>query len=204
MNSKRSPEAREYFRRGGWSRSGVEKDTGPMIEAVLIGVAAGGLKALGELLPLFYLNPGFAVIIVQHRQDNCGFELIDILSRVCQRPVKEAQQLEVVRPGVIYIAPGGYHLLVEGDQTFSLSNDTPVNYARPSIDAFFESAAAVYEDRLVGIILTGANADGAAGLAAIKRAGGLTVVQEPAIAEAPSMPREAIRASRVDHVLPLR
>ena len=103
----------------------------------------------------------------------------------------------------IYIAPPNYHLLVEADRTFSLSIDEPVNYARPSIDVLFETAADVYKTNLIGVILTGANTDGSHGLKRIKETGGLSVVQDPSTAEADTMPRAAIAAVDVDYVLPL-
>ncbi len=103
----------------------------------------------------------------------------------------------------IYIAPPNYHLLVEADRTFSLSIDEPVNYARPSINVLFETAADVYKTNLVGVILTGANADGSHGLKRIKETGGLSVVQDPSTAEADTMPKAAIAAVDVDYVLPL-
>jgi two-component system chemotaxis response regulator CheB len=117
--------------------------------------------------------------------------------------VKEAEEKETAVPGTVYVAPANYHLLLEDDRTFSLTLESRVRFARPSIDVLFESAADVYGSRLIGIILTGANDDGSRGLAAIKKRGGLAVVQDPTGAEVDTMPRAALRAAEVDFVLPL-
>ncbi|HEX6894684.1 MAG TPA: chemotaxis protein CheB, partial [Bryobacteraceae bacterium] len=106
------------------------------------------------------------------------------------------------RPGTVYIAPANYHLLVEKD-SLALSTESPVGWARPSIDVLFESAADAWGERVIGVILTGANSDGSLGLARIKEAGGLTIAQDPSEAEFPVMPRAAMAASRIDHVLTL-
>jgi two-component system chemotaxis response regulator CheB len=117
--------------------------------------------------------------------------------------VKEADEKERPANGMAYIAPPNYHLLFENDQSFTLTVDERVNYARPSIDVLFETAAEAYKDTLIGIILTGANTDGSRGLKKIKDFGGLTIVQDPATAESDSMPRAAILTTQVDHVLPI-
>jgi two-component system chemotaxis response regulator CheB len=106
-------------------------------------------------------------------------------------------------PGMAYLAPPNYHLLLEPDRTFTLTIDERVNYARPSIDVLFETAAEAYKDKLIGIILTGANNDGSKGLKKIKEFGGLAIVQDPETAEVASMPRAAILTSVVDHIIPL-
>lgn len=174
-----------------------------MIEAVVLGVSAGGLTALSTLLPALTPDYKNALVIVQHLQDSRPSALVSILRPKCRIPLKEADMGEHLLGGTIYLAPPGYHLLIEASRTFSLSEDRPVNFARPSIDVLFESAADVFEDRVAGVILTGANSDGATGLAAIKKAGGITIVQDPDTAESPVMPRAAIRATKVDHLLGL-
>ena len=174
-----------------------------MIDTVAIGVSAGGLNALSVVLPKLPGDLGLTIVIVQHvheDSDNYMAEHLDGISAIC---VQEAAEKSALQPGHAYIAPPGYHLLVEEDRTFSLNADPPVNYARPSVDVFFESAAEVFEDKLVGIILTGANSDGARGLAAIKEAGGLAVVQDPVTAESSMMPSAAIEAIEVDHIFEL-
>lgn len=172
-----------------------------MIEAVVIGVSAGGMKALGALLPKLAQEPPYAVIIVQHVREGSDNFLVDYLDRISPIRVMEAEEKEFIRPGNAYVAPPGYHLLVEEDRTFSLSSDPPVNFARPSIDVLFESAADVFEDRLIGVILTGANSDGAKGLARIEAGGGTAVVQDPATAESPVMPLAAIRETKMNRIL---
>lgn len=168
-----------------------------------MGVSLGGMGALNCILP--YLPSDFAlpVIIVQHTRSTSDNFLAHCLNEKCNLKVKEADEKENILRGVIYIAPPNYHLMVENDRTFSLSIDEPVNYARPSIDVLFETAADVYGINLIGLILTGANADGSQGLKRIKGAGGLAIVQDPRRAEADTMPRAAIMAADVDYVLPL-
>ncbi len=174
-----------------------------MIEAVVIGASAGGLQALTMLISLLPKNFDKAMIVVRHVQEGSDDFLARHLDDISDIRVREANEKEVILSGTVYVAPAGYHLLVEDDRTFSLSTEGPVSFARPSIDVLFESAAEVYADRLVGVILTGANSDGARGLHDVKQAGGLAVVQDPKTAESPAMPRAAIDATHVDHVLEL-
>jgi two-component system chemotaxis response regulator CheB len=172
-------------------------------EAIVIGVSAGGMNALGTILPCFPADFALPVIIVQHMDPNSHDYLADHLNRKCNIQVKEAEDKESIINGVAYIAPANYHLLLEEDRTLSLSVDDLVNYSRPSIDVMFETAADVYTKRLVGVVLTGANADGSKGLTKIKTLGGLAVVQDPATAHVDYMPKAAIASTRVDHILPL-
>lgn len=174
-----------------------------MIEAVVIGVSAGGLNALTTLVPPLPKDFGIALVIVQHLTEGSDDLLVRHLDGISAIRVKEADEKEAILPGTAYVAPAGYHLLVENDKTFSLSVEAPVNFARPSVDVLFESAADVYADRLAGLILTGTNSDGALGLNAVKRAGGLALVQDPDTAESPPMPNAAIAATQVDHILKL-
>ena len=143
------------------------------------------------------------VVVVQHRgPEDDGF-FAQYLDQRCAVQVKEAEEKEEAAPGMVYLAPANYHLLLEDDRTFSLTMESRVRFARPSIDVLFESAADVYGSRLIGIVLTGANDDGSRGLAAIKKRGGLAIVQDPASAEVATMPRAALQAAEVDFVLPL-
>lgn len=128
--------------------------------------------------------------------------LVEVLSARAALPVREPDDKEPLAPGVVYVAPPGYHLLVERDATFSLSVDEAVNFSRPSLDVLFESAADALGASLVGVVLSGASDDGAAGLAAIARAGGVTIVQAPASAEVPTMPEAALAALTPHHILP--
>lgn len=172
-------------------------------EAVVIGASSGGWEALAEIfqsLPNKYPLP---IIVAQHLhplQDVYFFTRMDDL---CKLSVKDADEKELIKPGFVYFAPANYHLLIEKDKSFSLSIDAQVNFSRPSIDVLFESAAEVYRDKLVGVILSGGNHDGAKGLKMIKKNHGLTVVQDPATSKTEYMPQAAIQEVDVDHILPL-
>lgn len=171
-------------------------------EIVVVGMSLGGLRALEVLLAGLPKSFPVPVAVVQHRHKDSD----DMLSRSLQPhsalPLKDAEDKEVIVPGRVYFAPADYHLLVEAG-SFALSTEAPVSYARPSIDVLFESAADAYRERVIGVILTGANHDGAQGLAKIKAHGGLTVVQEPATAESRTMPDAAIAAVAIDWIMPL-
>ncbi len=169
-----------------------------------MGVSAGGMEALGAIFPDLSADFPLPVIVVQHQHPTSDDFLVHYLNERCSLKVKQAEEKESILPGVIYIAPPDYHLMVEEDRTFSLSVDEPVNYARPSIDVLFETAADVYGARLAGLILTGASSDGSLGLKRIKESGGLTMVQDPETAEVDFMPRAAVGATEVDYVLTLK
>jgi two-component system chemotaxis response regulator CheB len=143
------------------------------------------------------------LVVVVHMPATRASRLADLFALRTGYAVREARDKEPVLPGCAYFAAPGYHLAIERDRSLSLSCEEPVQYARPSIDVLMESAADAYGSALAGIVLTGANHDGAAGLAAIGGAGGLTVVQSPAEAQVPTMPAQAIRARAPDLVLPL-
>ncbi len=175
----------------------------PTSKAIVIGVSAGGFKALHLLLPLFGKDIGIPIMVVQHRGTDDDAWLAASLNKKCSLKVKEAMDKEPVVPGTIYLAPSGYHLLVEKDFSLALSVDEPVCYSRPSIDVLFESAAEAYGLDLIGIVLTGANSDGSDGIIAIKAKGGYTIAQDPATAEVDYMPRAAIKTNAVDTVLAL-
>ena len=172
-------------------------------EAIVIGVSAGGMNALSTVLSGLSDDFALPIIIVQHMDPNSRDYLSDHLDQKCNIQVKEAEDKENIMDGVAYIAPANYHLLLEEDRTFSLSVDDLVNYSRPSIDVMFETAADVYRRKLVGVVLTGANADGSEGLTKIKAMGGLAVVQDPATAHVDYMPKAAIASTKVDHILSL-
>ena len=167
-----------------------------MYKAVVIGTSHGGLEALKLILP--QLEKGFplAVIVVLHIGDHNNDVFIRILNGLCSLPVKEAESNEAILPGHIYFAPPNYHLLVEDDLTFSLSTDEKLNYSRPSIDILFESAAWAYKRKLIAVILSGANSDGAHGMKTVKSFGGKTVIQNPCHAISPTMPRFALKIAR--------
>ncbi len=172
-------------------------------EAIVMGVSAGGMEALSTILPDLSADFPIPVMVVQHQHPTSDDFLIRYLNERCGLKVKQADEKEDILPGVIYIAPPNYHLMVEEDRTFSLSIDPPVHFARPSIDVLFETAVDAYGPRLVGVILTGASSDGSHGLKRLKESGGLAMVQDPETAESDIMPRAAVDATEVDYVLPL-
>ena len=185
------------------SHEAVEAAAARPIEAVVIGASAGGFEALLAILqglPRTYPMPLVAVL---HLPDNHESRLAELFGYRLALQAREAQDKESLAPGVVYFAPSGYHLLVENDYSFSLSCEERVSYARPSIDVLFSSAADAYGPGLAGILLTGANFDGAAGMAGMRVAGALTVVQDPASAEVPTMPEAALRRMSPDLILPL-
>lgn len=173
------------------------------IDAVVMGASAGGVDALCELLPAVPVRMRASILIVLHLPRDRPSVLAEIFGARCRRPVREPVDKEPIEPGAVYVAPPDYHMLVDAGPQVSLSADDLVNYSRPSIDVLFESAADFYGDRLLGIILTGANEDGAEGLAAVHRAGGVTVVQTPEGAQAPFMLVSALKLTAADFVLTL-
>lgn len=173
------------------------------IDAIVIGASAGGLPALQAILACLPGDYPWPVVVAQHLSPDSFSAAPELLASDCRLSVREAADKEPIRAGVVFLAPPNYHLLIETDHVFSLSIDEKVNFARPSIDVLFESASHVYGAALVGVILTGANKDGAQGLRCIKQKGGLAIVQDPSTAEADTMPRAAIAATQVDEILPL-
>ncbi|MES2885206.1 MAG: chemotaxis protein CheB [Pseudomonadota bacterium] len=171
--------------------------------AVVVGCSAGGVQALSTLLEGLAANLPYPVIVVCHTGSEDSEMLRDVLALKSAVLVQEAQERHAPEPGIVYLAPAGYHLLLESDGRFALSVDARVCYSRPSIDVLFESAVAVHAQQLVGVVLTGANDDGAQGLKAIRNAGGLGIVQSPREAAAAAMPEAAIRIAGADHILPL-
>jgi two-component system chemotaxis response regulator CheB len=164
------------------------------VEAVVAGASAGALDALSAILPALPNDYPVPVFVVVHLPPDKKSILADLLRAKCRVDVREAEDKEPIRAGTVYIAPPDYHLLVEADRRLSLSSEEPVFYSRPSIDVLFETAVDAYGAGLVGVVLTGANSDGARGLRAIADAGGLTLVQRPDLAYAPAMPQAALAA----------
>ncbi|WP_341964296.1 chemotaxis protein CheB [Pseudomonas sp. RC10] len=185
--------------------SGAQSDSPalPRVDAIVIGASAGGVEAL---LKIFRpLRKGFKlpIVAVLHLPDERRSLLAEVFAAQLGIPVKEADDKESIAPGTLYFAGPGYHLSVEADKTFSFSQEERVYHSRPSIDILFESAADAYDARLAGVLLTGANNDGAKGMARIKEYGGLTVVQDPADAVARTMPDAALALHTPDFLLPL-
>jgi two-component system chemotaxis response regulator CheB len=174
-------------------------------DIVVVGASLGGLRAVSELLEVLPDGVDLPVVLAQHRApDTERDSLAALLRRHTHRTVVEPGDKDPIRPQHVYVAPPDYHLLVDTPGSFALSTGERVQYARPSVDVLFESAADAYGERTIGIVLTGANADGAAGLLAIRDVGGVTIVQDPETAEARQMPDAAIRATAADAVLPVR
>jgi two-component system, chemotaxis family, protein-glutamate methylesterase/glutaminase len=171
-------------------------------DVVAIGASLGGLSAIETLLEALPKSYPAAVVIVQHRRADAGSGLLELLRSHSALPVSEPEDKQPLEPGHVYLAPPNYHMLVERG-LLSLSIDPPVAFARPSIDVLFESVADAYGARALAVVLTGKNHDGAAGAAAIKRHGGVVLVQDPGSAEAPETPSAALAATRVDAVLRL-
>lgn len=163
------------------------------VQAIVIGASAGAIQALSRILPALPADYPIPVLVVVHVPPD-GSDIALLFEGRCAVTVREPDDKEPILPGCVYFAPSDYHLLVAEDRTVSLSVDEPVLYSRPSIDVLFESAAEVFGPALVGVILTGANEDGAHGLRAIAEAGGHALVESPGEAFAPAMPAAAIAA----------
>ncbi len=171
-------------------------------DIVVVGTSTGGLKALQTLLSGLSADFPLPVVVVQHRGKDSDGELCEFLARGAALPVTEPEDKEELSPGHVYLAARDYHLLVE-NRSFALSTDAPVAFARPSIDLLFESAAEQFRERTIGVILTGANRDGARGLASVKAGGGVTIVEDPNAAASREMPDAAIALMKPDLILSL-
>jgi two-component system, chemotaxis family, protein-glutamate methylesterase/glutaminase len=169
-------------------------------DAIVIGASAGGVEAVSTLLDALPASFGAAVALVIHVPPANDNLLARVLAPHCALPLREAADKDPVEPGTVYVAPPGYHLLIEPEKTFALSLDAPVHFSRPSIDVLFESAAHAYRERLLGIVLTGANADGAEGLRIVRELGGAAWVQQPASAYTQAMPAAAIARAGADRI----
>lgn len=175
----------------------------PRFKAVAIGISTGGIATLKPLLGALPADFPLPLLIVQHIGAATGDKVALLLDELCAIHVKEADEGELPVGGTVYLAPPNYHLLVEPDGRLGLSTDPPVNFARPSVDVLFETAAEAYGDGVIGVVLTGAGYDGSRGLKRIKEKGGIAVVQDPKDAAASSMPERALMAVQPDYVLPL-
>ena len=170
------------------------------IEIIAIGASSGGVETVLEILtplPNGFRTP---IIVVQHIRDSSETGRCALYEKIIGIPVKEIEQYQPIQHNAIYLAPGNYHCYVENDRTFSLSVDQKENYSRPSIDVLFESVSKVFGASALGVLLTGANHDGAKGLGSIRARGGLAIVQDPSEAKFAAMPQEAIRADNVDYI----
>jgi len=170
---------------------------------VAIGTSLGGFNALLSVLKALPADLPVPVLIVQHRGPASDGGLVDLLQRYTSLRVVEAEDKTPLVPATVFVAPADYHLLVEELGSLALSTEGPVRSARPSIDVLFETAADAYGPALIGVLLTGASADGAHGLARVKARGGRAIVQDPATAECATMPAAGLAATAVDYILPL-
>ena len=173
----------------------------PPYAALVIGGSSGAIDALLTLLPAIPPSLQAAVLVVLHMPRDPRSRLLEVFRPHCALPLQEAQDQVLIQPGTVYFSPPDYHLLIDQGPRVALSVDAPVHYSRPSIDVLFESAADFYGDQLVGMLLSGANEDGARGLQAIQAAGGLVIVQDPASAAVSTMPRSALARVAAQHVL---
>ncbi|MCD6018100.1 MAG: chemotaxis protein CheB [Bacteroidetes bacterium] len=173
-----------------------------LYDAIVIGVSAGGINAMKKMFSMLPKHFAIPIIIVSHISARSDNQWIRFLNEKSNLALKEADEKEIIEPGKVYFPPANYHLLIEKDRTFSFTIDEKINFARPSIDVLFESAADAYKNKLIGIVLTGSNSDGTSGLKRIKDLGGLTIVQDPEDAEYDFMPESAISIGP-DHILPL-
>jgi two-component system chemotaxis response regulator CheB len=176
-------------------------------DLIAVGASWGGLEALRTLLRGLPADLDATIVIAQHRSpESHPTAFRDLLGAVTPLPVREGDDKEPLRRGHVYVAPPDYHMLVESDETLALSTEAAVAYSRPSIDVLLETAAEAYRDRCVGVVLTGANEDGAHGLARVRELGGAAIVQDPETAERAEMPAAALaavpdaRVARVDEM----
>lgn len=172
-------------------------------DVVALGASAGGLQALSKLLAQLPAEFPATIVVVQHLDPHHRSLMAEILSRRTGLRVKQAADGDYLAPATVFVAPPDRHMLVNPDGSVSLSQSELVHFVRPSVDLLFESVAAAYRERAIGVVLTGTGSDGAMGTQAIKRVGGVVVVQSEDDAEFPGMPGAAIRTGSVDFVLPL-
>ncbi len=172
-------------------------------EAIVIGASSGGLEAFYKIFSKFHEDFSIPIFLVQHIKEGSDNYYVQHINRASSLDVLEAVDKIKINRGKAYVAPPGYHLLVEDKTSLSLSADPRVNFSRPSIDVLFDSAAHVYKDKVIGVLLTGANSDGALGIKKIHDLGGYTIVQNPETALSSEMPRSALAITKVDEVLEL-
>lgn len=174
-----------------------------MTRLVVVGASSGGIEAISTFLAKLPVSLNIHVIIVLHIGNNKINTFLTQLNNKTSFLVKEAEEKEPIIPKTVYFAPPNYHIQIEDNQTISLSTDVKVNFSRPSIDVLFETAAWVYKDKLIGILLTGSNNDGAIGLLEIKKHGGKTIVENPKTAFSRTMPYTATTLFEPDYILNL-
>lgn len=174
-----------------------------VVDAVAIGASLGGIEALQTIFAVLPADFPAAILLVQHRPNNYHGMLAEILGWHTPLRVKEAEDGESLRNGIVFLAPPGYHLLVNPGGVLSLSKAPKVHHVRPSADPLFESVARVFGPRAIAVVLTGGDDDGSSGVQFIRKGGGVVIAQDPQSCAAPGMPQSAIATGCVDHVLPL-
>ncbi|GFP74180.1 chemotaxis protein CheB [Clostridium fungisolvens] len=170
---------------------------------VVIGASAGGIEAIATILKVINRDFPVPIVIVQHLSPESDGYLIKYFDSICRLKVKEAEEKEKITSGYVYIAPPNYHLLIEKDETLSLTVEDKENYSRPSIDVLFETASDCFKHKLIGVILTGANGDGSKGLKTIKQYGGMAIIEDPNTAAVSLMPQIASKTLQADYIIPL-
>jgi two-component system, chemotaxis family, protein-glutamate methylesterase/glutaminase len=173
-------------------------------ELIVIGASSGGLKALMHILSGINASFSIPIIIVLHQLKNSSGRLLEIFQSITNLNIREPLDKEKIESGNVYIAPPDYHILIESNKVISYSYSETVNFSRPSIDVLFETAAVVYKENLAGILLTGANSDGAKGMQCISLNNGFTIIQDPDCAEMPLMPKAALSLVKPDIISPLQ
>lgn len=179
----------------------MEKDAIGKYKVVVIGGSAGSLEIVLKMVTALHAQTDTSFIIVLHRKNDANSTLEDLIAARTSLKVKEVEDKDPILDNTIYIAPPDYHLLIEDEKTFSLDSSEKVHHSRPSIDITFESVAQVFGPQAIGVLLSGANADGAEGLAKIKWAGGFTIVQDPSSSDVGYMPQQAIKKKAFNKVL---
>lgn len=174
---------------------------GVKYKMIAIGGSAGSLNVMLDIISSLPPNTGASFVVIVHRKNSGDSILTDLIAAKTQMDVKEVEDKEPIVENTVYLAPSDYHLLTENEHSFSLDSSEKVHYSRPSIDVTFESIAEIFREGSIGILLSGANADGAEGLAKIRQFGGLAIVQNPASAEVSYMPEQAIQKNAADKIL---
>ncbi len=178
-----------------------ESDLSRPYKVIVIGGSAGSFSVLANLLSKIPKDFNLPIIICCHRLKHVRSGFIEALEIKSVKKVTEPDDKESIRKGKVYVAPANYHLGIELGNTFSLSTEGMINNSRPAIDITFETAAYVYKDKMIGILLTGANKDGALGMKSVKENGGLTIVQEPSECTIDTMPKAAMAATKIDYIM---
>jgi two-component system chemotaxis response regulator CheB len=178
----------------------AQKQINESAQMAVIGGSWGSLKIILAILENLRNDFKISILIVLHRNSDYKSKLTDLILYKSGKQVFEIEEKEPIKPGCIYLAPAGYHVLIEKNKTFSLDYSEKINFSRPSIDVAFKSAAIVYQQKLICILLSGANSDGADGMEFVEKYGGINIVQNPEECEMPYMPLQAIKKNKIDFI----